>query len=111
MLPSMVKLVSVNVMDCVSVVLSNSFVKSQFCTVFLFLCRIWDLHSQIFLSAPSPRLCSSFLLFYHYLPFFLPSVQACRERIKGLQSEITAFSQRMNLINQRGTPDAEEMTI
>merc|ERR1712227_709790 len=35
---------------------------------------------------------------------------ACRERIKGLQSKITAFSQRMNLINQRGTPDQEEMT-
>merc|ERR1712012_849772 len=34
---------------------------------------------------------------------------ACRERIKGLQSKITAFSQRMNLINQRGTPDEEEM--
>merc|ERR1712029_1107396 len=35
---------------------------------------------------------------------------ACRERIKGLQSKITAFSQRMNLINQRATPDEEEMT-
>merc|ERR1712061_214444 len=35
---------------------------------------------------------------------------ACRERIKGLQSKITAFSQRINLINQRGTPDKEEMT-
>merc|ERR1719282_1955807 len=34
---------------------------------------------------------------------------ACRERIKGLQSKITAFSQRMNLINQRGPPDEEEM--
>merc|ERR1712025_302079 len=34
---------------------------------------------------------------------------ACRERIKGLRSKITAFSQRMNLINQRGTPDEEEM--
>merc|ERR1712066_1166741 len=34
---------------------------------------------------------------------------ACRERIKGLQSKITAFSQRINLINQRGTPDEEEM--
>ena len=37
MLLSMEKSVSVNVMDCVSVVLSNSFVKSKFCTVFLFL--------------------------------------------------------------------------
>merc|ERR1711862_975921 len=34
---------------------------------------------------------------------------ACRERINGLQSKITAFSQRMNLINQRGTPDEEEL--
>merc|ERR1712113_367273 len=41
----------------------------------------------------------------------LAEQSACRERIKGLQSKITAFSQRMNLINQRGTPDAEEMTI
>merc|ERR1719150_2878196 len=41
----------------------------------------------------------------------LAEQSACRERIKGLQSRITAFSQRMNLINQRGTPDAEEMTI
>jgi len=40
----------------------------------------------------------------------LAEQSACRERIKGLQSKITAFSQRMNLINQRGTPDAEEMT-
>ena len=36
-------------------------------------------------------------------------VQACRERIKGLQSKITAFSQRINLIQQRGTPDQEQM--
>ena len=36
-------------------------------------------------------------------------LQACREKIKGLQSKITAFTQRMNLINQRGTPDEEEM--
>merc|ERR1712037_1063386 len=41
----------------------------------------------------------------------LAEQSACRERIKGLQSKITAFSQRMNLINQRGTPDAEEMTV
>jgi len=40
----------------------------------------------------------------------LAEQSACRERIKGLQSKITAFSQRMNLINQRGTPDSEEMT-
>jgi len=39
----------------------------------------------------------------------LAEQSACRERIKGLQSKITAFSQRMNLINQRGTPDSEEM--
>jgi len=40
----------------------------------------------------------------------LAEQSASRERIKGLQSKITAFSQRMNLINQRGTPDQEEMT-
>jgi len=40
----------------------------------------------------------------------LAEQSACRERIKALQSKITAFSQRMNLINQRGTPDQEEMT-
>jgi len=40
----------------------------------------------------------------------LAEQSACRERIKGLQSKITAFSQRMNLINQRGTPDSEEIT-
>merc|ERR1712179_296920 len=39
----------------------------------------------------------------------LAEQSACRERIKGLQSKITAFSQRMNLINQRGTPDSEEI--
>jgi len=39
----------------------------------------------------------------------LAEQSACRERIKGLQSKITAFSQRMNLINQRGTPDEDEM--
>merc|ERR1711992_68614 len=32
------------------------------------------------------------------------------DNLKGLQSKITAFTQRMNLINQRGTPDSEEMT-
>merc|ERR1719150_2177403 len=41
----------------------------------------------------------------------LAEQSACRERIKGLQSRITAFSQRMNLINQRGTPDSEEMKM
>lgn len=35
---------------------------------------------------------------------------ACRERIKGFQSKITAFTQRMNLINQRGTPDTDVIT-
>jgi len=35
---------------------------------------------------------------------------ACRERIKGFQSKITAFTQRSNLINQRGTPDTDVMT-
>ena len=50
----------------------------------------------------------NFLFFFCALLF--PPEQACRERIKGLQSKITAFSQRMNLINQRGTPDSEEMT-
>ncbi|XP_023348458.1 myosin-6 [Eurytemora carolleeae] len=35
---------------------------------------------------------------------------ACRERIKGFQSKITAFTQRMNLINQRGTPDQDSIT-
>ena len=52
-------------------------------------------------------------LFFFCALLFLPlstRKQACRERIKGLQSKITAFSQRMNLINQRGTPDSEEMT-
>ena len=106
-------------MDCVSVVLQNSLVRNPVCykhVIFLF--KILGEHGQSFLSALSrlagyvllsvitsftPQLCS--------VPFFLPFVQACRERIKGLQSKITAFSQRMNLINQRGTPDAEEMTI
>jgi len=41
----------------------------------------------------------------------LAEQSACRERIKGLQSKITAFSQRMNLINQRGTPDDDQMTM
>jgi len=40
----------------------------------------------------------------------LAEQSACRERIKGLQSKIAAYSQRMNLINQRATPDEEEMT-
>ena len=101
-------------MDCVSVVLPNSLVRNPVCykhvifiskmnTVKAFFLHF---HGYVLLSVITsftPKLCS--------VPFFLPSVQACRERIKGLQSKITAFSQRMNLINQRGTPDAEEMTI
>ena len=72
--------------------------------------------------------CNIFLFFLLFVYFCFPTdefglsrfqdellmtlchLQACRERIKGLQSKITAFSQRMNLINQRGTPDQEEMT-
>ena len=108
----MVKLVSVNVMDCVSVVLSNSFGKSQ-CNVaqYFFFFLEFGIHTvkHFFLHLHNGYvlLFSSFII----ISFFLPSVQACRERIKGLQSKITAFSQRMNLINQRGTPDTEEMTV
>jgi hypothetical protein len=48
---------------------------------------------------------------FFFVPLSPSNPQACRERIKGLQSKITAFSQRINLINQRGTPDSEEMTV
>jgi hypothetical protein len=58
-----------------------------------------------------------FFFFLSSSPFAHPSAasasllcQACRERIKGRQAKIAAFTQRMNLINQRGTPDQEEMT-
>jgi hypothetical protein len=54
----------------------------------------------------------SFVFFFLFFPFLLLLVglQACRERIKGRQAKIAAFTQRMNLINQRGTPDQQEMT-
>ena len=53
----------------------------------------------------------------HYNPFcalnhvFLHCniAQACRERIRALQSKITAFTERVKLVNQRATPDAEPL--
>jgi hypothetical protein len=56
----------------------------------------------------APLIC----FFFPFFPFLLLLVglQACRERIKGRQAKIAAFTQRMNLINQRGTPDQQEMT-
>ena len=30
--------------------------------------------------------------------------KACREKVRGLQSKMTAFNERIKLLNQRGTP-------
>ena len=38
-----------------------------------------------------------------------PIKKACRERLRGLQSKITAFNERIKLLNQRGTPDEVEL--
>jgi hypothetical protein len=63
-------------------------------------------------------ICFSFFMHHSFVFSFFSShfssfsvgLQACRERIKGRQAKIAAFTQRMNLINQRGTPDQQEMT-
>lgn len=31
--------------------------------------------------------------------------QACRERLRGLQSKISALHERIKLVNQKGQPD------
>ena len=39
----------------------------------------------------------------------LSALKACREKLRGLQSKITAFNERIKLLNQRGTPDEVEL--
>jgi hypothetical protein len=42
--------------------------------------------------------------FFSFLLLLL-FMQACREKIRSLQSKITAFNERVKLVNQRATPD------